>query len=215
MFEFAFTLETVEKQNWNEEWEKNFPQLVVENCSIRASFHEKPEGVDYDIVINPKMSFGTGHHETTTLMVTKILTMDFKNKSVLDMGCGTGILAILAKKRGASKVIGVDIDEWSIENSIENVEINECNDIKIYLGDAGKLNDFGNFEVIIANINRNILLEDMEQYVNHLAGNGKILFSGFYSEDVVFIQKKAVSLGLTLSDSLTKNNWMMLEFSKN
>ena len=211
---FQYSFNAAEKKNWNEEWEKNYPSLIVENCSIRASFHPKPVGVDYDIVINPKMSFGTGHHETTSLMIAKLLNLDLKNQTVLDMGTGTGILAILAEMKGANHIIGIDIDDWSVENSIENVALNNCKFIKIFKGDVQKLNEFGNFELIIANINRNILLEDMEYYNNHLAKNGKILFSGFYTQDIPFIEEKAISLGLEKAELLQKNNWVLLEFIK-
>ncbi len=204
-----------EKENWNKKWEENFEAIQIDNCSIRASFHPVPENVQYDIVINPKMSFGTGHHETTALMVTQMLSMDWENKSVLDMGTGTGILAILAEKLGANKIVGIDIDDWSVENSLENTGINECSAIEILSGDSEKLQEFGNFEIIIANINRNILLDDMETYRNHLQKEGRLLLSGFYKEDKSILLDKAQSLGLQLVGERQKNNWMLLECTYN
>src|SRR5690606_37206842 len=166
-FEISFTFEEIEQTNWNEEWEKNFNPIIVDNvCSVRAPFHPKPD-VKYDIIIEPKMSFGTGHHETTHMMIQYILKNDFKNKSVLDMGCGTGVLAILAEKQGAVAVDAIDVDNWCYLNAIENVDRNECHHINVYQGDASLLSG-KRYDVIIANINRNILLEDIPVYANCL-----------------------------------------------
>jgi ribosomal protein L11 methyltransferase len=212
-FSYSYTYEKIEQKNWNEEWEKNFnPVYVDDKCCIRAPFHPKPENVQVDIVIMPKMSFGTGHHDTTWLMSEALFLLDIKGKTLLDMGCGTGVLAILAKKLGAGDILAIDIDEWSYENTIENCEMNGCPDITIKQGDrnllAGK-----HFDIILANINRNILLADMETYVQSLNKGGVILFSGFFESDIPELEKKAVSLGLTRAEAKVRNNWALLAYS--
>lgn len=214
-FEISYAIEEIEQVNWNEEWEKNFdPIYVDEICCIRAPFHES-SGFKYEIVIEPKMSFGTGHHETTYMMVQHLLNMDLKDKRVLDMGCGTAILAILAEKMGAAEIVGIDIDRWCYENSIENCQRNACKNFEILEGDVQVLSQIHQpFDVIIANINRNILLEDMTHYVSKLKTGGVILFSGFYTEDIPFIQEEAEQCGLTKIDGLERNRWVALRFEK-
>ncbi|MFN7043674.1 MAG: 50S ribosomal protein L11 methyltransferase, partial [Flavobacterium sp.] len=163
-FEIEYTFEEIEQVNWNEEWEKNFEPIDVDGkCHVRAPFHEKTNA-EFDIVIEPKMSFGTGHHETTHMMIQHILETDFTNKKTLDMGCGTAILAILAEMKGAQPIDAIDIDNWCYLNSIENAERNNCKHISVYEGDASLLVG-KKYDIIIANINRNILLNDMQQYV--------------------------------------------------
>lgn len=199
--------------NWNAEWEKNFNPIIVDDLvSIRAPFHNNPN-VKYDIVIEPKMSFGTGHHETTHMMVQHILQLKLENKKVLDMGCGTGILAIFAEMKGAKPIDAIDIDNWCYLNSIENAERNNCNSISVYEGDASLLKN-KNYDVIIANINRNILLNDINIYANCLSSGGILLLSGFYKEDFTIINKEAENQNLKLDGELTKNNWMSLKFVK-
>src|SRR6478752_3362408 len=157
MAEISYETNKIAKQNWNEEWEKNFEPLIIGNqVSVRASFHPKPENVQYDIVINPKMTFGTGHHETTTLMIENQLTVDHKNKRVLDMGTGTGILAIMACKLGAKEVVGVEIEDWSVENAAENAELNNCPNITVHLGDVTAVENDRPYDIVLANINRNV-----------------------------------------------------------
>jgi len=210
-FEINYTFEEIEQTNWNEEWEKNFNPIVVDNlCAVRAPFHEA-FNTKYDIVIEPKMSFGTGHHETTHMMIQHILKNDFTNKSVLDMGCGTGVLAILAELKGASKLDAIDIDNWCYLNSIENVERNNCKNISVYEGDA-KLLEGKNYEIIIANINRNILLQDLKQYANCLSKNGTIFLSGFYKNDIKIIEGECNKYMLKLVESIERNNWVSLKF---
>lgn len=205
---------TIEQVNWNEEWEKNFEPIDVDGqCFIRAPFHEAKK-VAYEIVIEPKMSFGTGHHETTYLMMKHLLEMDLQDKTVLDMGCGTAILAILASMKKAKKVDAIDIDNWCYLNSIENVERNHCKNIEVFEGDASLLTESSKYDVIIANINRNILLNDMKSYANSLKNGGEILFSGFYVEDIPFIQKAAEENQLVYNTQLEKNNWVALKFIK-
>ena len=212
-FDFTYNSKELENKNWNEEWEKNFHPIIIENkCLIRADFHPQNENVEHEIIITPKMSFGTGHHATTYQVVNKMIDLDFKNKSVLDMGCGTGVLAILAKKRGSTYTVGIDIDEWSVTNSIENIERNRTNDIEIKQGDATLLGNYQKFDVILANINRNILLNDMKHYASVLQKNGDILFSGFYIEDIPLIVEEAKKHNFTLIDQSERDNWSLLHF---
>ena len=210
-FEITYTFEDIAQTNWNAEWEKNFNQIVVDDvCTVRAPFHEKPN-TEYDIVIEPKMSFGTGHHETTHMMIQHILKNDFKNKSVLDMGCGTGVLAILAEKRGAKPIDAIDIDNWCYINSIENVERNNCSNITVYEGDASLLTG-KKYDIIIANINRNILLKDMQTYASCLNKNGVLFLSGFYNNDIPIIEAECNKQMLILDEKLERNNWVSLKF---
>ncbi len=211
-FAIEYTQSEVAQTNWNAEWEKNFnPIQVDELVSIRAPFHENPN-LKYDIVIEPKMSFGTGHHETTHMMVQHLLQLDLKDKKVLDMGCGTGILAIFAEMKGAKPLDAIDIDTWCYENSIENVERNDCKNISVYEGDASLLTS-KKYDVIIANINRNILLTDMEVYANCLNENGVLLLSGFYKEDIPTIDAAVVKCGLKLEATIQRNNWVALKYN--
>ena len=212
-FEISYTHEDIEQTNWNAEWEKNFNSIVVDNvCAVRAPFHEKFD-TEYDIIIEPKMSFGTGHHETTHMMIQHILQNNFKDKSVLDMGCGTAVLAILAEVKGAQPIDAIDIDNWCYLNSLENVERNNCNNIKVYEGDATLLTD-QQYDTIIANINRNILLQDIKVYAKRLNANGSLFLSGFYQEDIPLIEKECYSNNLVLKTTLNKNNWVALHFIK-
>ena len=208
---FSYEVEEIEQVNWNEEWENNFDPIVVENeVSIRAPFHSNPN-LKYDIVIEPKMSFGTGHHETTYLMIKHLMALDLTGKKVLDMGCGTGILAIFAELMGAEQVDAIDIDAWCYENSIENIERNHCQNIKVYEGDASMLKGRA-YDVIIANINRNILLNDIGTYAESLNANGELYLSGFYTEDIPQINEAAEKNGLVLSVKYERNNWVGLKF---
>lgn len=210
-FEIAFTVSEIEQVNWNEEWEKNFDPIEVDGkCTVRAPFHPE-KNFQYEIVIEPKMSFGTGHHETTFMMLQFILENDFQNKTVLDMGCGTAVLAVLAEMRGASRLDAIDIDAWCYENSLENIERNNSKNISVYMGDAtliiGK-----SYDVIIANINRNILLNDMEAYYKCLNENGELYLSGFYIEDLPIIIEACNNLGLTFVENKEKNRWVAAKF---
>lgn len=210
-FEITWTSKEIEQQNWNSEWEKNFhPIRVGDGCMVRAPFHAK-EDVTYDIVIEPKMSFGTGHHETTFMMLQHILNTDFEGKSVLDMGCGTGVLAILAKMKGARSADAIDIDEWCYLNSLENVERNNCADIQVFQGDRGLI-QYKKYDVILANINRNILLEDIPVYANCLNNGGALFLSGFYLEDLDAISAKCAAHGLEFEKNLEKNRWISAKY---
>jgi ribosomal protein L11 methyltransferase len=210
-FQIDYSFTEIAQVNWNEEWEKNFDAIEVDGkCVVRAPFHPEAD-VEYEIVIEPKMSFGTGHHETTHMMLQHILENDFTSKTVLDMGCGTAVLAILAEMRGASKLEAIDIDPWCFENSEENVERNNCKNISVELGDASLLTG-RKYDVIIANINRNILLNDMESYRKCLDTGGELYLSGFYKEDLPIITVTCNNLGFTFVDNKERNNWIAAKF---
>jgi ribosomal protein L11 methyltransferase len=210
-FQIDFTFNEIEQTNWNEEWEKNFSPIVVDNvCTVRAPFHEKPK-TKYDIIIEPKMSFGTGHHETTHMMIQHILKNDFTKKTVLDMGCGTGVLAILAEIKGAKLLDAVDYDNWCYLNSLENVERNNCKNITVIEGDASVLNG-KKYDIIIANINRNILLNDLGTYVSCLNKGGLLFLSGFYNDDIPVIQEECEKHMLKFDEKLERNHWVALKF---
>ena len=211
-FNITFEHNEIAQTNWNEEWEKNFNPIQVDDLvSIRAPFHTNPS-LQFDIVIEPKMSFGTGHHETTHMMVQHLLALDLDTKKVLDMGCGTGILAIFAEMKGAKPIDAIDIDSWCYENSLENIQRNNCNHITVYEGDASLLKE--KYDVIIANINRNILLSDIKTYTDCLNENGVLLLSGFYKEDIVIIEDEVTKHGLTFETMIQRNNWVALKYVK-
>jgi ribosomal protein L11 methyltransferase len=209
-FEITYTFNEIEQTNWNEEWEKNFNPIIVDDlCAVRAPFHDS-FNTKFDIIIEPKMSFGTGHHETTHMMIQHILKNDFSGKRVLDMGCGTGVLAILAELKGASKIDAIDIDNWCYLNSLENIERNNCKNIMIYEGDSTLLQ--GNkYDIIIANINRNILLKDLKQYASCLSKDGILFLSGFYENDIKIIETECNKYMLKLVETLERNNWVSLK----
>lgn len=210
-FIISYTIEEIDQVNWNEEWEKNFEPIDVDGkCHVRAPFHPKTEA-EFDIIIEPKMSFGTGHHETTHMMIQHLLDIDVVNLKTLDMGCGTAILAILAEMKGAKPIDAIDIDNWCYLNSIENAERNNCHEITVFEGDAELLKG-RKYDLIIANINRNILLNDMQQYVDCLNKNGILLLSGFYNEDIPFIDASCTENGLTFIKKLERNNWVSLKY---
>ncbi|MGP1478136.1 MAG: 50S ribosomal protein L11 methyltransferase [Capnocytophaga sp.] len=211
-FRISYSYQTIEQVNWNEEWEKHFePISIDETCTVRATFHPVAN-TPYEIIIDPKMSFGTGHHETTYMMLQFLLKEELKGKKVLDMGCGTSVLAIMAAKRGATEILAIDVDEWCVENSIENVQRNGCEHIKVQLGDATSLAKEKDFDLIIANINRNILLADLPLYVPALKAGGTLLLSGFYKEDMPLIVAKAEECGLQYVENLERNQWVAVKF---
>ncbi len=210
---FTHTDELIPDQNWNKVWEENYfkPILIGEECLVRSPFHEGVPGVKYEILIEPKMSFGTGHHETTSLVIEFILKLDVAAKLVLDMGCGTGILGILAAMRGAESVKGIDIDNWCYENSMENIAKNNIGNMSVAIGDASLLGDEC-YDVILANINRNILLNDMHHYTAVLNPGGVLIMSGFYSEDLPMIDEEAKKLNLSKITSKINNNWVAVAY---
>lgn len=210
----TFTTQEMEDKNWNEEWEKHFfePIIVDSRCVIHSTFHKDYPKADFDIIINPQMAFGTGHHQTTRLIISYLLDIDLKGKTVLDMGCGTSILAILASMRGASQLTAIDIDEWCVNNSIDNLALNHISNIKVFQGDASSLTTEGPFDVIIANINRNILLADMQYYVARMNAGGEIYFSGFYESDLPMIKAEAERLGLRYLSHRVEKEWTAAQF---
>ena len=207
---FHHTQKLIKDKNWNEEWEKNYfqPIHIKNECIIRASFHAEETGFRYPIVIDPKMAFGTGNHATTYLMLCEMLKLDLEEKEVLDMGCGTAVLAILAAMKGASRVVAIDIDEWAYDNAIENCRLNNTKDIAVALGGAEQIERFGTFNYIFANINRNILLEDIHNYVPALKSGGALYMSGFYKEDIPLIEEECNKNGLTLCSFNEHDNWV-------
>ena len=212
LFNISFITKIIQKQNWNKEWENNFQPIDVDGkCYIRAPFHEAQKNFLYDVIIEPKMSFGTGHHFTTQLMIQKLMCLDVRNNSLLDMGCGTGVLAILASMMGAGPITAIDTDRWSFENSIENLKRNNINNVFVHKGYAeilaGKL-----FHTILANINKNVLLIDMPVYFQSLEIGGNLVLSGFFETDVTELNKKAVDMGLRLEEKRVNSQWTMLHF---
>lgn len=206
-------VEEMPDKDWNELWEASYQPVVVnERCRVCAPFHEPDSSFEFDLVIEPKMSFGTANHETTAQIIQLMLETDFQGKEVLDMGSGTAVLAILAKKLGAARTVAIDNDEWAYRNAFTNTELNGVSDIEIILGDASSIQ--GSFDVVLANINRNILLRDMHLYVAAMRPDAHIFFSGFYSEDLESIKAEAERLGLHYCRHLSRNNWVAAEFVK-
>ena len=210
----SHTCSEAEDKDWNEEWEKNFFQPIVidRRCVVHSTFHHDVPKAEYDIVINPQMAFGTGHHQTTSLILEALLDADIKGKTVLDMGCGTSILAILASMRGARAVTAIDIDDWCVENSKDNVRLNGITNIFIEQGDASSLKGRNPFDLIIANINRNVLLADMHAYAQAMHPGSEIYMSGFYTNDIPLLQEEARKHGLQFVHSAEKEHWAMARF---
>jgi Ribosomal protein L11 methylase len=208
-----YHLETIEDKDWNEEWEKNFfkPIIINDRMIIHSSFHQDIPELPYDIVIDPKMAFGTGHHATTSLMASYLLDLDVNGKSFLDMGCGTAVLAILARKKGAFPVKAIDIDSWAYENSLENIQLNYTPDIEVELGDAGLLGK-EKYDFIFANINRNILLADINTYAKCMYKESSLYMSGFYEEDMDAIIKECNMHNLRFVSYKEKDNWVAMHF---
>lgn len=205
----------IKDQNWNKKWESNFePVSIAGSVYIRAPFHPKSEAFQHEIIIEPKMSFGTGHHATTSLMIQCILKLSLKNKVVLDMGCGTAILSILADKMGAKSIIAIDIEEWAYLNSLENCEMNNVKNISVLKGDVSLIKE-KKFDVIFANINRNILLNDLHSYSDSLNSGGEILLSGILAGDKEIINQCALKYGLSFKSQKEENNWLALHYIKN
>lgn len=210
----SYEIKPMEDKNWNEEWEKNYfrPIVIGNRCVIHSTFHQDVPKAEYEILINPQMAFGTGHHETTSLIIEQLLEADLKDKSLLDMGCGTSILAILASMRGAGPVTAIDIDTWCVENSKDNILLNGTDKITVELGDASSLKEKEPFDIIIANINRNILLDDLKHYAACMKQGSEIFMSGFYAEDIPYIRNEAEKQGLQYLLHTEKNNWAAVKF---
>lgn len=213
--EINYKANPAEDKNWNEEWEKNFfrPIVIGNRCVIHSDFHHDIPQVAYDIIINPQMAFGTGHHETTSLIIEELLDADLKDKSLLDMGCGTSILAILASMRGANPITAIDIDDWCVNNSRDNIALNHITNITVELGDASLLKGRTPFDVIIANINRNILLADMAHYAACMHPQSDIYMSGFYVDDIPYIRQEGERLGMKFIHYKEKNRWAAVKLS--
>jgi len=211
----VYTHEWIKDKDWNEVWEHNFqPVLIGDKCYIRATFHEQHKTIPYEIVIDPKMAFGTGHHETTSLMIEQMLTLDLSGKRVLDMGCGTGVLAIMASKLKADYILAIDIDIWSYQNTIENCGLNSITNIIAKQGDIDLISGM-KFDVIIANINRNILLNQISHYANTLDRDGLLLMSGIYWNDFEIMNSAVQKFGFVNLTLHEKNNWIAVLFKKN
>ncbi len=212
----TYIYKVAEDKDWNEEWERNFfrPIVIGDRCVVHSSFHRDVPRAEYDIVINPQMAFGTGHHETTGLVIGELLEADLRGKAMLDMGCGTSILAILARMRGAATCTAVDIDEWCVRNSLENIALNHADHIRVFLGDASVLPGKGPFDVVAANINRNILLADIGRYAEQMSPGARLFVSGFYTDDIPAIRDEAGRNGLRFVRHREKNRWAAVQFVK-
>ena len=209
----VLAVNSIKEQNWNAEWESNYEPVVIGKCGIRAPFHPENKQLAYDIVIQPKMSFGTAHHETTALIIEMLLEEDVQGKKVLDMGCGTGVLAILASLKGAESVTAIDNDEWAYTNALENCTLNKVENVRVLMGDERLLGK-ERFDVILANINKNVLLGAIPAYTGVLKDGGRIIFSGFYESDLEDIKNMAVANGLSYKFHHKKNNWVAATFIK-
>ena len=204
-----YSARPVEDKDWNEEWEKNYfqPIHIGNECQIRASFHPEKPGFRHNILIDPKMAFGTGNHETTYLMIQAMLASDLKGQEVLDMGCGTAVLAILAHQQGAKRIVAIDIDEWAYNNALENIHLNQAEEIQVLLGGAERIAETGTYDTILANINRNILLHDIHHYAQALKEGGQLIMSGFYEEDCPMLEAECRQWGLEPIDRASRNKW--------
>lgn len=211
-----YTIKEAEDKNWNEEWEKNFFQPIVigDRCCIHSTFHKDTPKTEYEILIDPQMAFGTGHHETTSMMIGRLLNNNLEGLSLLDMGTGTGILAILAAMRGAEKVVGVEIDPAAYENAVDNIKLNDTPEVELRLGGAETVTETGAFDFVMANINRNIILDDIAVYARAMKPKGRMFLSGFYVDDIDMIVNAARALGLCLTSVIANKNWANICFTR-
>jgi len=211
----VYSKDVVERKNWNEEWEKQYDPIVVEDlCLIKAPFHQIDKKYPFEILIQPKMSFGTGHHDTTYLMIQALISQTLTEKNVLDIGCGTGILALLALKYGAASATALDLDPWSVENTSENAALNELDDVQIIEGTVQQVEKSQQFELIFANINRNVILDEINLYSSHLKEGGNVFCSGFYEKDAVAVEKAARNWQLEVIYRKVRNQWICIGFKK-
>ena len=211
----GYEFNELEDENWNKEWEKNFfsPLVVSDKCLVRSSFHLVEDKYDYEIIIDPKMSFGTGHHQTTYLMLHEILKLDLKNKSVLDIGCGTAVLAILASKMSALNIVAIDFDEWAYHNAKENILLNDIHNVDVRLGEIDLVKD-EKFDFILANINRNILMQNIKYYAGSMNSGATLIMSGFYLEDVPVLKLECQKNNLIYQNLEQKDNWVAILCTK-
>ncbi|MDJ1502235.1 50S ribosomal protein L11 methyltransferase [Xanthocytophaga agilis] len=210
-----YTIAEMQRKNWNEEWEKNYQPIVIDDqCIVKASFHQIEEKYPYEITINPQMSFGTGHHETTTLILQSQLQLEHEGLKVMDAGSGTGILAIMAQKRGAVLIDAFDIDEWAVTNAVENCQLNQSDKVRVQQGTISTVQLEDVYDIILANINRNILLDEMPLYASKLTTNGTLLLSGFYEQDIPELEKRASEFQLIKKQQTSKHQWASLWFEK-
>jgi ribosomal protein L11 methyltransferase len=214
LFQFEYQTQIIEQKNWNAIWESEYePVIVSDKCLIYSTFHQIEKSYPYQILINPKMSFGTGHHETTTLMIEHQLETNHQNQTVLDAGCGTGVLAIMASKLGANRLDAIDIDEWAVTNTLENIELNDCPHIRVYQSDLQNAPLTEKYGIILANINKNVLLQEIKLYRQYLVANGVLLLSGFYEIDIADICEETQKYGFELVATKQKNQWVSLKFN--
>lgn len=213
MFEYTFSKELIKDQNWNEEWEKNYfkPLLIANKCLVRAPFHTEYPNAEYEIIIEPNMAFGTGNHETTSLMIEHLLEIELKGKSLLDMGCGTGILSILAAMKGCSSIVAVDIDKWAYEGTIENSKLNNISNIETLIGDVTAVEN-AHFDIVLANIHKNVLIDDMPKYKAFINKGGMLIMSGFYDHDLPDIEQYALKLGFKSFKKKIRNRWVAIAY---
>ena len=213
MFEYTFSKELIKDQNWNEEWEKNYfkPLLIANKCLVRAPFHTEYPNAEYEIIIEPNMAFGTGNHETTSLMIEHLLEIELKGKSLLDMGCGTGILSILAAMKGCSSIVAVDIDKWAYEGTIENSKLNNISNIETLIGDVTAVKN-AHFDIVLANIHKNVLIDDMPKYKAFINKGGMLIMSGFYDHDLPDIEQYALKLGFKSFKKKIRNRWVAIAY---
>lgn len=215
LFKFQYQSRIIEQQNWNAKWESEYkPVIVAEKCVIKSDFHQLDKKYPYEILINPKMSFGTGHHETTTMMLEHQLEINHQDKDVLDAGCGTGILSIMASKRGAKYIDAIDIDEWAINNTLENIKLNHCTQIQAVQATVKEAPLKEKYAIILANINRNVLLDEISTYRQYIVEKGVLVLSGFYQEDHDMICQTATENSFTKIAEKTRNNWLSIRFQK-
>ena len=208
------SINAIKKENWNADWENNYsPVHINKDCVIRAHFHDRFPNIEHEIIITPKMSFGTGHHETTFLVMNQIFELNLEGKQVLDIGSGTGVLSILASKLGAKKIVGIDIDKWAYENAIENSKLNNISNIQFIEGTAESIGK-KMYDVVLANINRNIILADIQKYTRAMRPKSDIILSGFLKQDVKIILNKIKQLKFNLVASKNKNKWQMLHLRR-
>jgi ribosomal protein L11 methyltransferase len=214
-FSFNVTdFKILEDKNWNHVWESNFNPVLINNCYIRAPFHDIVENIKYDILISPNMSFGTGHHETTNLMISNLLQINCVNKNVLDIGSGTGVLSILSEKKGASKISSLDIDTYAYRNTLDNVKLNNCHNISTYNSDVYSLSSDQKFDILLANINKNIIISQLSQYISLMSKDAVIVLSGFFDSDFEIIHLLALKYKLKLKHDVTKNKWKCAVYLK-